>query len=129
MGDATARLLELRPVMFRYKQPQTVPSGEVPPEYGLIAEEVAEILPDLVVYDKQGKPFTVKYHMLSSMLLNEVEKLDQRCKAQSEELLAVKEQQLEQHCHDLAHMHDIEARLASLESTAASIAALPVRER
>ena len=75
MGDATAKLLELRPVMFRYKQEQTMPDGsEVPPEYGLIAEEVAEIMPDLVVYDDAGKPFTVKYHMMSTMLLNEMKK-------------------------------------------------------
>ena len=43
----------------------------LPLEYGLIAEEVAEIFPDLVVYDEEGQPFTVKYHLLSSMLLNE----------------------------------------------------------
>ena len=38
----------------------------------LIAEEVAEVFPDLVVYDEEGEPFTVKYHILSSMLLNEL---------------------------------------------------------
>ena len=77
MGDATARLLELRPVTFRYKQEQTLPGGqEVPPEYGLIAEEVAEIFPDLVVYDEEGQPLTVKYHLLSAILLNELKKLN-----------------------------------------------------
>jgi hypothetical protein len=75
MGDSTGRLLELRPVVFRYEQEQTVPAGEVPLEYGLIAEEVAEVFPDLVVYDDEGLPFTVKYHVLSSMLLNELKKL------------------------------------------------------
>jgi hypothetical protein len=76
MGDATARLLELRPVLFRYKQEQTLPNGqEIPPEYGLIAEEVAEIFPDLVVYDEEGQPLTVKYHLLGAMLLNEMEKM------------------------------------------------------
>ena len=75
MGDATDRLLELRPVTFRYKQEQTLPSGgEVPPEYGLIAEEVAEVFPDLVVYDEKGQPFTVKYHEMAPMLLNEMKK-------------------------------------------------------
>ena len=75
MGD-TSRLLELRPVRFRYKQEQKLPDGsEPPPEYGLIAEEVAEVFPDLVVYGDDGKPFTVKYHLLSSMLLNEMQKL------------------------------------------------------
>ena len=72
MGGTTSRLLELRPVIFRYKQ--EVQSGERPLEYGLIAEEVAEIFPELVVYDEEGQPFTVKYHVLSSMLLNELQK-------------------------------------------------------
>ncbi len=45
-----------------------MPAGEVPVEYGLLADEVAEISPDLVVYDEDGLPFTVKYHLLSSML-------------------------------------------------------------
>ncbi len=58
MGGTTSRLLELRPVIFRYKP--EVQSGERPIEYGLIAEEVAEILPELVVYDDEGQPFTVK---------------------------------------------------------------------
>jgi hypothetical protein len=76
MGDATARLLELRPVTFRYReQQQTTPGGgEAPPEYGLVAEEVAEVLPDLVVYDETGKPFTVKYHVMAPMLLNEMQR-------------------------------------------------------
>src|SRR4029079_19568961 len=75
MGDLTERLLELRPVVFHYKQEQSMPDdSEVPLEYGLIAEEVAEVFPDLVVYDEEGLPFTVKYHLLSAMLLNEMKK-------------------------------------------------------
>ena len=87
MGDATARLLELRPVTFRYKQEQTLPNGqEIPPEYGLIAEEVAEILPDLVVYDEDGQPLTVKYHLLGAMLLNELKKTTADHEREMEEL-------------------------------------------
>jgi hypothetical protein len=59
-------------VTFRYKP--EVQAGERPLEYGLIAEEVAEILPELVIYDEQGVPFTVKYHLLASMLLNELKR-------------------------------------------------------
>ena len=43
--------------------------------YGLIAEEVAEILPDLVVYDDEKQPFSVKYQDLPVLLLNEIKKL------------------------------------------------------
>jgi len=85
MGDATDRLLALRPVMFRYKQEQTLPSGELPPEYGLIAEEVAEAFPDLVVYDEAGQPFTVKYHEMAPMLLNEMQKQQHTIEAQRRE--------------------------------------------
>ncbi len=72
MDNTASRLLELRPVVFRYKP--EVQSGERPLEYGLIAEEVAEIFPELVVYDEDGRPETVKYHVLNSMLLNELQK-------------------------------------------------------
>jgi len=72
----------------------------------LIAEEVAEVFPDLVVYDEEGLPFTVKYHLLSSMLLNELKRLAGRYDAQSERL------------------HGLETRFAALESRA-SQASLP----
>ena len=84
MGDLTDRLLQLRPVVFRYKA--EVQGGQRPLEYGLIAEEVAEIIPDLVVYDEEGEPFTVKYHLLSSMLLNELKKVHARDEEQTREL-------------------------------------------
>ena len=84
MGELSARLLELRPVAFRYKP--EIQSGERPLEYGLIAEEVAEIFPDLVVYDEAGLPFTVKYHILSSMLLNELKNLRARTAAREDDL-------------------------------------------
>jgi len=87
MGDATARLLDLRPVTFRYKQQQqTLPgAAEVSPEYGLIAEEVAEVFPDLVVYDEKGQPFTVKYHEMGPMLLNEMKKQQHMIETQRQE--------------------------------------------
>jgi hypothetical protein len=89
MGDATARLLDLRPVTFRYKHEQTLPSGgDVPPEYGLIAEEVAEVFPDLVVYDEKGQPYTVKYHEMAPMLLNEMKKQQHTLEAQRQEIRA-----------------------------------------
>ena len=76
MGDATDRLLDLRAVLFRYKQ--AFADGEKPIQYGLIAEEVAEVFPELVVYDEEGRPETVKYHLLSTMLLNELQKEHER---------------------------------------------------
>ena len=71
MGEASQGLMRLRPVTFRYKG-SLDPTGS--PQYGLIAEEVAEVFPDLVVYEKGGQPETVRYHVLVPMLLNEVQK-------------------------------------------------------
>jgi len=72
MADASAGLLSLRPVTFRYKQPYA--DGSKPIQYGLIAEEVAEVYPDLVVRSADGQIQTVKYQVLDAMLLNELQK-------------------------------------------------------
>jgi len=106
MGERTERLFELRPVVFRCKQERKLRDGAEPPlEYGLIAEEVAEIFPDLVVYDETGHPLTVKYHLLSSMLLNELQKLRS----------------------EVMRLRGLEARLAALEGRLAS--AVPAGSR
>ena len=81
MAGASDRLLRLRPVTFRYKKPFA--DGEKPIQYGLIAEEVAEIFPDLVAYGQDKRPETVKYQTLSSLLLNEVQKLHTKIQDQA----------------------------------------------
>ena len=86
MGEATEKLLELRPVVFRYKQHKETYGDGVPLEYGLIAEEVDEVFPDLVIYDEEGRPETVKYHLLSSMLLNELQEHVREKDAEIEDL-------------------------------------------
>lgn len=73
MNEASHRLLELRPVVYHYKQ--TSDDGKNPLEYGLIAEEVAKVYPDLVAHDAAGNIETVQYHKLTPMLLNEVQRL------------------------------------------------------
>ena len=71
MGEASAGLMKLRPVTFRYKKAFT--DGSKPIQYGLIAEEVAEVYPDLVAHSADGQIETVKYQVLDFMLLNEVQ--------------------------------------------------------
>ena len=95
MGDASNGLLRLRPVTYRYKKPYA--DGSKPLDYGLIAEEVEEVYPDLVVKDKDGQVETVQYQKLTPMLLNELQKqaeairqLQVRLAAMEEELLASK---------------------------------------
>ena len=72
MADASAALMKLKPVTFRYKEADA--EGNKPVQFGLIAEEVAEVLPELVVRDDKGQPETVAYHVLPSLLLNEYQK-------------------------------------------------------
>ncbi len=84
MAETSSALLDLRPVTFRYKERKA--RGEQGLEYGLIAEEVAEVLPDLVVYDEDGRPLTVRYHLLSSLLLNELQKQRQQLERQAARL-------------------------------------------
>ena len=107
MGQASEALLELRPVTFKYKQEPV--KGEQPLQFGLIAEEVAEVLPDLVVYDDEGRPETVRYHLLSSMLLNELQKQHLQLAAQTRSL-ALQEQQLERVSRRLIRLEGSEAR-------------------
>jgi hypothetical protein len=73
MGGASAGIFRLRPVSFRYIQAYA--DGSKPRDYGLIAEEVDEVFPDLVVRNAAGEVETVQYHKLVPMLLNEVQRL------------------------------------------------------
>jgi hypothetical protein len=66
MSRASEAILTLRPVTFHYKT-----DTSDTPQFGLIAEEVAKVNPALVLPDKEGKPFTVRYDAVNAMLLNE----------------------------------------------------------
>jgi hypothetical protein len=72
MGEESDVLRKLRPVAFLYRPEYDETHTR---QYGLIAEEVAAIAPDLVVFDADGQPETVRYHFVNAMLLNEVQKL------------------------------------------------------
>ena len=72
MADASRDLMRLHPVTFRYKKPFN--DGSQPMQYGLIAEEVAEVYPDLVARSADGQIETVKYQLLDPMPLNEVQR-------------------------------------------------------
>ena len=68
MAKASEAIFSLRPVSFRYKK-EVDPTSLL--SCGLIAEEVAEVDPDLVTPDRDGKPETVHYEAVNAMLLNE----------------------------------------------------------
>jgi hypothetical protein len=83
MDEASEAILSLQPVSFRYKKeldPNAVP------QFGLIAEEVAQVAPHLVIADDQGRPFTVRYEEVNAMLLNEFLKEHKKNEQQASEI-------------------------------------------
>ena len=68
MERVSEALFALKPVTFHYKK-EIDPAGMQ--QFGLVAEEVEKVNPDLVVRDKEGKPYSVRYEQVNAMLLNE----------------------------------------------------------
>ena len=84
MGEASSRIMQLRPVTFRYKKENG--DGARPLQFGLIAEEVTEVYPGLVQYSATGEANAVLYHLLNAMLLNEVQKQHRQIQEQKERI-------------------------------------------
>ena len=115
-----AKIWQLRPVIFRYKQDA---QGER--QYGLIAEEVAKVYPELVTRGATGDVEAVRYHEVIPMLLNEVQHQQRQLATQAQELATQKAQNarlraavVQQQERDAA----LAARLERLEAAAARAA-------
>src|SRR5262249_31880370 len=83
MAKSSEAILSLKPVTFCYKKeldPETIP------QFGLVAEDVAKVDPDLVAKDDQGKPYTVRYEAVNAMLLNEFLKEHKKVEEQADQL-------------------------------------------
>jgi hypothetical protein len=93
MDKASEAILALKPVTFHYKK-KLDPDGI--PQFGLVAEEVAKINPDLVARDDDGKPYTVRYDAVNAMLLNEFLKEHKTVQAQQKEIEALRAELKEQ---------------------------------
>jgi hypothetical protein len=121
IADASDRLLKLRPVKFRYKKADA--SGEKPIQYGLIAEEVAKVYPELVVRDATtGRIDGVRYDELAPMLLNEMQKRDvaqAEKNASQEEHIATQDVEISQLRRQLAEMCAALGKLQSKDELAA----------
>jgi hypothetical protein len=87
MDDTSDALLALHPVTFRYN-PDIDPAGI--PQFGLVAEEVDKVNPDLVVRDEQHGIYTVRYEAVNAMLLNEFLKEHHKVQAQGTEIQGLK---------------------------------------
>lgn len=107
MDRASEAILALKPVTFHYKSDKNCSS-----RFGLIAEEVAEVDPDLVARDKDGKPFSVRYDQVNAMLLNEFLKDHQRVEAQE---IKISQQQ--------ATITELESTVAQQQKGAEALAA------
>jgi Chaperone of endosialidase len=93
MNDASDVILGLKPVTFHYKKaidPKAIR------QFGLVAEDVEAVNPDLVVRDKQGKPYSVRYDQVNAMLLNEFLKEHRTVQEQQKEIDALKTELKEQ---------------------------------
>ena len=83
MDKASETILSLKPVTFRYKK--ELDSKGIP-QYGLVAEEVEKINPDLVARDEKGQAYTVRYEAVNAMLLNEFLKEHQKVEEQADKI-------------------------------------------
>lgn len=133
IGDGSSALMRLRPVRFHYKH-EFDPSGIE--QYGLIAEEVAKVSPDLVVYDEKGQPQTVRYHFLNALLLNEMQRQARRVETQQREIEAQQREnaalaaEVRRMSEAARRIDALTARLAQLEKALeAGPDARPVRVR
>jgi hypothetical protein len=104
MGQASDLILALRPVTFRYK-PELDPKGT--PQFGLIAEEVNKVDPDLVLRDDKNQIYTVRYEAINAMLLNEFLKQHRKVEQQQAEIQELKEKAVQ--------IESLEKRLNALE--------------
>jgi hypothetical protein len=113
MEKASEAILSLRPVTFHCKMDTKGTS-----QFGLIAEEVAKVNPALVLPDKEGKPYTVRYEAVNAMLLNEF--LKEHCKVT--ELETTVAQQRKDFQATTAHQQEqIEALTAGLQKVSAQL--------
>ena len=93
MDKSSEAILALKPVTFRYKK-EIDPTGIA--QFGLVAEDVEKVNPDLVVRDKEGKPHSVRYDQVNAMLLNEFLKEHRAVQEQQKEIEALKMELREQ---------------------------------
>jgi hypothetical protein len=106
MNNTSEALFSLKPVTFRYKR-------DIDPDrkgqFGLVAEDVEKINPDLVVRDKEGKPYSVRYEQVNAMLLNEFLKAHRKMEDQEATIVGLQKQ--------------VEALTAGLQKVSAQIEA------
>jgi uncharacterized coiled-coil protein SlyX len=110
--------LALKPVTFRYKE-ELDPDKNL--QFGLIAEEVDKVNPDLVVRDEDGKVMTVRYEAVNAMLLNEFLKEHRNVAEQQSTISQLKAALAKQQATNAQHRQQIEALAAGLQKVSAAV--------
>ena len=118
MDKASEALFALKPVSFRYKQ-EIDPARS--PDFGLIAEDVAIVNPDLVARDEDGKIVTVRYQAIYAMLLNEFLKAHRKVQEQEAIIARVKSNAAKQEAMIAHQQKQIEALAAGLQKVSAQL--------
>ena len=120
MESNSSKLAQLRPVKFKLK---TDPQGVV--QYGLIAEEVDRVYPELVIHNTEGRIEGVRYEELAPMLLKEVQQQQQKFAAQ-EERIAAQAQQLSEVQKQLAEVRQLKEQLTAFKARGGAARLSPV---
>jgi hypothetical protein len=115
MEQASEALFGLRPVTFRYKK-EIDPAGTS--QFGLVAEDVEKVNPDLIVRDKKGKPYSVRYDQVNAMLLNEFLKEHKTVQEQGATITELKK---ELQAASARQQKQIEALTAGLQKVSAQL--------
>ena len=113
IGAESDVLMKLRPVAFYYKPELDETQTR---QYGLVAEEVAQVAPQLVLFGEDGTPQTVRYHFVNAMLLNEVQKQRQLVEEQQK----TNEEQNNTIARQQEEIQDLAARVVKLETLLAA---------
>jgi len=123
MGAASEVLLSMRPVTFHFKTQDTEKAGREISQFGLIAEEVAEVNPDLILRDKEGEIYSVRYDAVNAMLLNEFLKEHRKNEEQQATITQLKSTDAKQEATIAKQQKQIEALTAGQQRVSAQLEA------
>src|SRR5450432_1951843 len=115
MDKASEAILALQPVTFHYRK--ELDPGAIP-QFGLVAEQVAKVDPDLVARDEDGKPYSVRYEAVNAMLLNEFLKEHRKVEALEASLAQVEK---DSSARAAKQQSEIDSLTATLKAQAAQI--------
>ncbi len=118
MDKASEAIFGLKPVTFRYK-PELDPDGI--PQFGLVAEQVQKVDPDLVARDNKGKAYTVRYEAVNAMLLNEFLKEHRKVEEQETTISQVRSTVAKEETTIAQQQKEIQTLIASLKEQASQI--------